>query len=65
MPFGSRDSTIRPGVVGVDTIDDADFEGADIGGRGRVEGFDKSWSDYEISMLTGRKTPLMPDWRAD
>jgi len=45
VPFGSRDSMIRTGVVGVDTIDDADFEGADIGSRGRVEGFDKSWSD--------------------
>ena len=51
VPFGSRDSMVRTGMFGVDTIDDADFEGAGIGSRGRVEGFDKSWSDYEISML--------------
>lgn len=46
VPFGSRDSMIRRGAwQAVGTIDDADFEGADVGCGCRVEGFDEGWSD--------------------
>ena len=65
VPLGSRDSRYQTTVSRMEgTIDDAYFEGADIGCGCRVEGFDEGWSDYN-KRLTKGEIPLMPDWRPD